>query len=67
MALRKRISPEEFFRERNSYREERKDFELSEETKERLKELFQENEGSKQAILLDRYLNYCIYSYKGLY
>ncbi|MBW2977851.1 DNA primase [Candidatus Woesearchaeota archaeon] len=62
MALRKKISPQEFFarENRNGYRndyKEKKGFELSEENKEKLKRLSQENEGSKQAILLDRYLN----------
>jgi DNA primase len=65
MALRKRLSPEEFFakEKRNGrfnergFRPEKKDFELNNEKKNKLKELLSENEGTKQAILLDQYLN----------
>jgi DNA primase len=69
MNLRKKISPEEFFyREKRSDRngngfnhekesvEEKKKFELKEDDKEKLKKLSDENQGSKQAILLDENL-----------
>ena len=65
MALRKRLSPEEYFeREKRNgkfndrgFRPEKKEFELNEDNKAKLKELLSENEGTRQAILLDRYLN----------
>ncbi len=61
MILRKKISPEEFFfREKrfdrtngNGTNQEKKSNELSDSDKEKLKKLSDENEGSKQAILLD--------------
>jgi DNA primase len=63
MALRKRLSPEEFFAKANGkfnergFRPEKKDFQLNEKDKAKLKELLSENEGTRQAILLDKYLN----------
>jgi len=67
MALRRKMSTQEFFQKEarnngfnnraNNFNQERREFELNDEKKNKLKELLSENEGTKQAILLDQYLN----------
>lgn len=59
MNLRKKMSVEDFFskdKNSNGFRPSLS-LDLSEEDKQKLKQILEENQGSKQAILLDKYLN----------
>ena len=59
MQLRKRVSPEEFFsKSERTYRTEvKEEKDLSNEEKEKLKKISEENKGTRKAVFLDKQLN----------